>query len=60
MLIVKVEGMELSTRNGTDNGTIPNGNHVTKDTVRKVPIHKIHRKSGATVSSLIRNLLLDK
>jgi hypothetical protein len=33
---VKVEGMEMSNRNGTENGTIPNGNHVTKDKIRKV------------------------
>lgn len=32
---VKVDGMEMSTRNGTDNGTIPNGNHVTNYTVKK-------------------------
>ncbi|XP_060600484.1 putative ferric-chelate reductase 1 homolog isoform X2 [Ruditapes philippinarum] len=32
---VKVEGMEMSNRNGTENGTIPNGNHVTKDKIRK-------------------------
>ncbi|XP_045158958.1 putative ferric-chelate reductase 1 [Mercenaria mercenaria] len=32
---VKVEGMEMSTRNGTDNGAIPNGNHVTKDKIKK-------------------------
>lgn len=45
--------MELGTRNGTDNGAIPNGNHVTKDTVKKVLIYKKHRMSGATVLSLI-------
>lgn len=32
---VKVDGMEMSSTNGTDNGNIPNGNHVTKETIRK-------------------------
>ncbi|XP_052778173.1 putative ferric-chelate reductase 1 [Mya arenaria] len=32
----KVEGMEMTAKNGTDNGAVPNGNINTKDKMRKV------------------------
>ena len=36
----KVEGLEMTTRNGTDNGNVPNGNNYhSKENIKKVIVY---------------------